>query len=351
MRRIATISIVILLTAGAAAYYLFRWYWKPAPASASAVSYVQPESRELASTVTATGTVRLKVGAEVRVGSQLSGIVKKLNVTVGSHIKKGDVIAEIDSRGLEARIGQARAQITMDEVALKKARRDLERSQQLFASALTPRKEVEDNQAAVEAAAAKLAKSKEDLRVVEVDLAYIHITAPISGTIASVSTQEGETVAASFAAPTFVTIIEDNALEVVAMVDETDIANVHVGNPVTFSVETYPGREFEGAVKRISPKATIVSGVVNYEVGIAIGRYAASLKPDMTAGIFIKSARRQVLVIPDAAIGRDGDERFVYIAGAGGPEKRAVATGIRDMGFTEIKKGLGPSDRVQYPAR
>jgi RND family efflux transporter MFP subunit len=351
MRRAATISVLTLLAAGAAAYYLLRSYWKPAPASASAVSYVQPETRELASTVTATGTVRLKVGAEVRVGSQLSGIVQKLNVTVGSHIRKGDVIAEIDSRGLQARIDQARAQVAMDEVTLKKASRDMERSRQLFASGLTPRKEVEDNQAGLDAAAAKLEKSKEDLRVVETDLAYVRITAPISGTIASVSTQEGETVAAAFAAPTFVTIIEDNALEVIAMVDETDIANIHNGNPVTFSVETYPGREFDGVVKRVSPKATIVSGVVNYEVGIAINRDAALLKPDMTAGIFIKSARRAALVIPDGAIQREGEERFVYVAGGGAPEKRSVTTGIRDMGFTEIKKGLKPDDRVQYTAR
>ncbi|HYL99931.1 MAG TPA: biotin/lipoyl-binding protein [Blastocatellia bacterium] len=76
----------------------------------------------------------MKVGAEVRVGSQLSGIVKKLNVTVGSQIKKGDVIAEIDSTGLQARIEDAKAQIRIDEVELEKSRRDLARDQQLIDS-------------------------------------------------------------------------------------------------------------------------------------------------------------------------------------------------------------------------
>jgi RND family efflux transporter MFP subunit len=302
--------------------------------------------RTLETVVSATGTVRLKVGAEVRVGSQLSGIVKRLNVTVGSHIRKGDVIAEIDSRGLEARIEQARAQISIDQVDLKKDRRDLERSRQLLGAGLVPRKDVEDAEALVESATAKLNKSQNDLAVVEVDLAYVRITSPISGTVASVSTQEGETVASAFAAPTFVTIIEDGALELVAMVDETDISNVRIGSPVAFSVESYTSREFTGSVKRISPKATIVSGVVNYEVGASIDKDVAMLKPDMTANIAIRTANRSVLTVPNSAVQREGEDRFVYVDAGGKPEKRIVTVGMRDLGFTEVKKGLGPDDRV-----
>ncbi|HYL99930.1 MAG TPA: HlyD family secretion protein [Blastocatellia bacterium] len=131
------------------------------------------------------------------------------------------------------------------------------------------------------------------------------ITAPVSGTVASVATQEGETVAASFAAPTFITIIEDKALELVAMVDETDISNVHIGDPVTFTVETYPSRDLGGVVKRIAPKATIVSGVVNYEVGIEIGRKEISLlKPDMTANISIRQREQAGRKAPSSAAGK-----------------------------------------------
>ena len=290
--RLGLIALGIIALAGAA----YRWrgsYWNSAPVDASPPAAATPQVRKVDPTVTATGSVRLKVGTEVRVGSQLSGIVTKLNVTVGSHINKGDSIAEIDSAGLQARIRQARAQVQIDEVTVNKSERDLERSQQLFSSGLVPRKEVEDGQAALDAAAARLGKSREDLAVVEVDLAYVKIRAPISGTVASVSTQEGETVAASFASPTFVTIIEDNALELVAMVDETDIANVKPSNPVSFTVETYPAREFTGRVTRISPKATILSGVVNYEVGISIDKGGGKiLKPDMTANVSIKTGNR-----------------------------------------------------------
>ena len=345
-RRLIVAPLFVLAAASAGVYYTVRRYWWSSPSDVAPLSFVQPELRTLETVVTATGTVRLKVGAEVRVGSQLSGIVKRLNVTVGSHIKKGDVIAEIDSRGLEARIEQARAQTSIDEVDLKKDQRDLKRSRRLLSAGIVARKEVEDAETLVESAAAKLKKSQDDLAVVEVDLAYARITSPISGTVASVSTQEGETVAAAFAAPTFVTIIEDGALELVAMVDETDISNVKIGGPVAFSVETYSSREFKGSVKRISPKATIVSGVVNYEVAASIDRDVAMLKPDMTANISIRSSSRSVLAVPNAAVQREGEDRFVYVDAGGRPEKRIVTVGMRDLGFTEVKKGLGPDDRV-----
>lgn len=340
------LPLLLLGLAGGAAYYWGRDYWSSPSVAVNQPVVVRPETRRVDATVSATGVVRLRVGAEVRVGAQLSGIVKRLNVTVGAHINKDDIIAETDSRSLEARLDQARAQIKLDEVALRKAEIDLARSRELLAAGLAPRQQTEDLSLAVESARATLEKSRRDLAAVEVDLSYTKIRAPISGTVASVSTQEGETVAASFTAPTFVTIIEDNALELVAMVDETDIANIKPGNQVTFTTEAHPAREFSGIVKRIAPKATIVSGVVNYEVIINIHNGGNVLKPDMTSNISIKTSQREALVIPNSAIQRDGDDRFVYIARDGRPEKRAVTVGLRDAGFTEIKKGVSPDDRI-----
>jgi macrolide-specific efflux system membrane fusion protein len=312
----------------------------------AAASTISPEMREIDSTVTTSGTVRLRTGAEVRVGSQVSGIVRKLNVTVGSHIQKGDIIAEIDPRTLQARVEQARTQAAMDEVGVGKSQKDLNRGQQLFAEGVMPAQQKEDLEWQLKSAQAKLEKSKSDLAAAEIDLSYAVIRAPISGTVASVSTQEGETVAASFAAPTFVTIIEDNALELVAMVDETDIANVRAGDTVNFTVEAYPSIEMPAVVKRVDPVATIISGVVNYPVMAAIQKDGRLLKPDMTANITIKTAERKALVVPSGAIQRDGDERFVLLSRDGKQEKRTVATGTRDGGFTEIKKGLSASDKV-----
>jgi macrolide-specific efflux system membrane fusion protein len=345
-RRLWLGLIVLLALAGGAvaAYWLQRQPREEG--NRAAASTISPEIKEIDSTVTTSGTVRLRTGAQVRVGSQVSGIVRKLHVSVGSPIEKGDIIAEIDPRPLQARVEQARTQVAMDEVGVGKAERDLKRGQQLFAEAVLPAQQKEDLEWQLKSTQAKLEKSKSDLAAAETDLSYAVIRAPISGTVASVSTQEGETVAASFAAPTFVTIIADNALELVAMVDETDIANVRPGDTVNFTVEAYPSREIPAIVKRIDPVATIISGVVNYPVMATIERDGRLLKPDMTANITIKTAERKALVVPNGAILRDGEERCVFLIRNGKQEKRTVTIGTRDAGFTEIKKGLSASDMV-----
>ena len=206
--------------------------------------------------------------------------------------------------------------------------------------------QLQDQQLALEEARAKYEKSLSDRDLVQVDLRYVKIRAPISGTVASVSTQEGETVAASFTAPTFVTIIGDNALQLVAMVDETDIANVKPGNPTVFTVDSYPSRDFPGIVENVAPKATIVSGVVNYEVTVHIRKDAKLLKPDMTANVSIQTAQHVALVLPPAAIQRDGEQTFVYLAGKAKPERRLVVTGSKEGGVVEIKKGVSETDGV-----
>jgi len=344
VRPLAILGLALLgLSAGGVAWE--RFTGDPAKSS-EPPSFTTPELRTMASTVIATGIVRLRVGAEVRVGSQVSGIVQKLNVTVGSHIKRGDVIAEIDSRGLAARLAQAQAQVGVSEQDLRRAEVELKRTRQLAEAQLVPPQQAEDLALAADAARARLEKARRDAAVVQTDLSYVFIRAPIAGTVASVSTQEGETVAASFAAPTFVTIIGDHALQLIAMVDETDIGSVAPGNPVAFTVETYPARELTGRVERIAPKATIVSGVVNYEVMIDISTPTDILKPDMTANISIRTAERQALVVPDAAIQREGEERFAYVEEKGALVKRHLTTGAREGGVTEIKKGLTSQDRV-----
>jgi RND family efflux transporter MFP subunit len=307
------------------------------------------QRRVIGSAVNATGTIRLRVGSEVRVGSQLSGIVKTLNVTVGSHVKGGDIIAEIDDRPLQARLADAEAQVELDRASMERAEVNYRRAQVLSSQSLIPPQQADDLRLALAEAKAKHDKALRDRDLVKVDLGYVAIRAPISGTVASVSTQRGETVAASFAAPTFVTIIGEGAMELVAMVDETDIANVRRRNRATFTVDAYPARDFPGTVESIAPKATIVSGVVNYEVTIQIGNGRELLKPDMTANVSIQTAQHEALVLPSVAIQRDGEQTFVYLAGRTPPERRSVVTGARQGNLIEIKRGIIETDAVLIP--
>jgi RND family efflux transporter MFP subunit len=346
MKRVAALGCAAILV-GVGGVYWGRGLWAARATPTDPPRFATAELRTIAATVVATGIVRLRVGAEVRVGSQVSGIVKTLNVTVGSHIRAGNVIAEIDSRPLEARVAQAEAQVAVAERDVRRAEIELARARRLDERQLIPRQQFEDASLSLDEATARLTKAKRDADVVTTDWSYAVIRAPISGTVSSVSTQKGETVAASFAAPTFVTIIGDRALQLVAMVDETDIGAVASPNRVTFLVEAYPDHEFEGRVDRIAPKATIVSGVVNYEVLIDIDSPSDTLKPDMTANISIRTADRQALLVPNAAIQRAGDTRFVFVDERGSITKRPVTVGARDGGTIEVKKGLTPGERVQ----
>lgn len=348
LRSVIIGGVAVAVLAGGA--WLARDLVGGSPAGDEGRVYASPERRTIAASVLATGILRLRVGGEVRVGAQLSGIVEKLNVEVGSRISRGDVIAKIDARGIEARLAQARAQIRVTEQEVRRADVELVRMRRLGEQKLVALSEIEDRALALDEAQARLEKARRDADVVATELSYAVIRSPISGTVAAVTTQEGETVAAAFAAPTFATIIEDGALELIAMVDETDIGNVVVGNPATFTVEAWPAREFSGRVERIAPKGTIISGVVNFEVMIRIEGEAAELKPDMTANVAIRTAEREALVIPSAAIQRDGAERYVLVESGGQLARRAVVAGTRDAGFTEIRQGLSPGDRVLISA-
>jgi RND family efflux transporter MFP subunit len=339
------LSSAILLI-GAMAYARNRIQRSREAAASVRTLLVRPERRKMDANVLATGTIRLRIGAQVRVGSQLSGIVKRLKVSVGARVQRGEVIAEIDTTSLRARIAQARAQARQNEVELAKARRDLDRARRLLADGLIPSQQGEDLEWTVEAASARLEKAQADLAATEVDLGYATIRAPISGTVSAVSTQEGETVAASFAAPTFLTIVEAHALELVAMVDEVDIAGVRPGSQAFFSVEAYPSTDFSGLVERINPTATVVSGVVNYEVVITVRDTADLLRPDMTANVTIRTGERETLVVPESTIHGQGDAQFVYVFENGQSRRRDVTTGGRTGSFMEIKRGLAGHEQI-----
>jgi RND family efflux transporter MFP subunit len=319
----------------------------PAAVDTAVARLVKPRVEEISSTVAATGTVRLKSGAEVKVGAQISGIVRHLYVTVGSHVQAGDVVAEIDSSAIVARVNQAQAQLGQSRVSLAKAQTDQRRAAALFRTGLIARQQLEDADADFYAAEAASRTAESNVDAAKVDLAYVQIRASISGTVATVSTQQGETVAASFASPTFVTIIRESALEVVAMVDEADIGSVRLGQKAVFTAETYPDHEFKGTVTRIAPVATIVSGVVNYEVAISIDKDVALLRPDMTTNVTISTARRSSLLLPQSAIHRDDGKASVLLRSPDGREKqREVKLGDQKGDSVEVLSGVTANDIV-----
>jgi RND family efflux transporter MFP subunit len=233
---------------------------------------------------------------------------------------------------------------------MAKAALDQSRSRQLFEAGVISKQQFQDADASLDAAKALVQSAESGVEDASVDLTFLDIRSPIDGIVASVSTQQGETVAASFATPTFVTVIQKNALEIVAMVDEADIGNVRPGERATFTAETWPDTIFDGTVLRIAPVATIISGVVNYEVAISIHKNVEMLKPDMTANVNIATAERQALLVPSSCVHSDGSGTFVYVRLPSGiREKRSVVTGTRANGQLEIVQGLDSNTSVLQP--
>lgn len=310
------------------------------------VETVRVGRRDVGRAVKATGVIRPSVGAEVRVGSRISGVVRRLFVRIGDRVEKGQLLAELDDRDLLARRNEAQAALALATANRQFARTDLQRKRGM--QGLVAPSELDLAERAFAVARQQEEGARASLAFAKTQLDYGRIVAPIAGVVASVSTQEGETVAASFAAPTFVTLLDLGRLEVWAYVDETDIGRIRIGQPGRFTVDTYGATEFEGRVTAVYPKAEIRDNVVNY---VTVVRFDPPpdrvLRPDMTTTVRIAlDLRKNVLALPTRAVRREAGRAFVLLANG---QPRDVVTGARDEQFIEITNGIREGDEVQLP--
>jgi HlyD family secretion protein len=201
-------------------------------------------------------------------------------------------------------------------------------------------------------AAIEVDRTKAVLADAKIQLSYATITAPLDGVIGSVSTQEGETVAAGLSAPTFVTIMDLGRLQVDTFVDEVDIGKVAPGQRAVFTVDSFPGREFQGRVAAIYPKAVLLENVVTYDVVVQIrDKYDGLLRPDMTASVtLLLDARQNVLCVPVKALKRERGKSVVYVLAKGQPQALEVKAGWKDSQWVEILSGLEEGQTVLLEA-
>lgn len=303
---------------------------------------------DVGSIVKATGVIRPAVGAEVRVGAQVSGVLKRLNVQIGDSVKKGQLLAELQESELRARHDQAAAALQSAKASLSFGVSDLARKRQLAAEQVIPQSELDLTERNTALAEAAVAEARANLAFARAQLDEARILAPINGVVASIATQEGETVAAGFAAPTFLTIVDLQRLEVWAYVDETDIGRIQIKQQARFSVDAYPDQEFKGEVTAIYPKPEIRDNVVNY---VAVVRFAPpnqrTLRPEMTANVRIAlETHAKVLTVPRRAVRREAGRSFVLRQEGSAVARRFVTTGSRDEKSLEIVEGLHEGDQV-----
>lgn len=304
-------------------------------------------------TVVATGVIRPVVGAEVNVGSRISGTVINLPVEVGDRVEAGQLLAELDDTALQAMADQARAEVALARPRVALAEATLERRMRLAGDGLASEEDLDIARADLEVARAQLEESLARLRSAEISLGYARITAPIPGVVAGVSTREGETVAADFSAPTFVTILDLERLEVLAYVDETDIGRVFVGQAASFEVDTYPDVQFEGLVTAIQPRAELRENVVNYVIRLQFERPGDYiLRPEMTAHVRLVIAERgNALTAPRSAVKRRDGRQFLLVRRGEEWIEQDIRTGWRSDTEVEILGGVQAGDRVALNTR
>jgi len=367
MKKIIIVLFSIIAISAAIALattLLFRAKTKPG----SSYETITVKKKNIGASILATGSVKPIIGAEVKVGARIPGKVTHLYANIGDKVEKGQIIAEIEKEDLKAQVAQA-------ENNLKAAEANVGVSKAAFWPALSAETDygaqgpsyfpqqgqnfaglkatmplfngqdlytIKQSKATKEAAKAALDFTK-------VQLSYATITAPISGVISFVSTQQGETVAAGLIAPICVTIIDLTKLQVDAFVDETDIGRVKEGQKVIFTVDTYPEKEFTGKVRTIYPKAVIHENVVNFDVVIEVTDPEIELlRPDMTTSVTIyQEEKKGALTIPRMALTKEGNSRFVFVMKKDGSlEKRAVKIGILNGSNVEIVSGLNEGETV-----
>ncbi len=309
-KTIITLAVIAAVAATVGGYY----YTRPGPEPT--VTTVTVSRGDIVESVGATGT--LDAVTSVTVGSQVSGIIQELYADFNSIVRKGQVIARLDPTMIQTQIEQARANLVRAQadverlkVTLADARTKLERARELSGRKLITQQELEtaevnvkSAEAQLRSAQASLSQSQASLRTNEVNLEHTVITAPIDGIVISRNVEIGQTVAASFNAPTLFIIAADlTEMKCTANIDESDVGRIRPGQRVTFRVDAYPTEEFTGTVSQVRLQPIVVQNVVTYGTVIDVPNPSLKLKPGMTANVQIEIARRSnVLRVPNAAV-------------------------------------------------
>lgn len=316
-RRPAALGGMILLICTA----LALWYWQREKAANAAPTYItQTVGRgKLTLTVTANGTIQPT--RSINIGSELSGTVLKVNVDVNDHVKKDQILVELDPAKLRGQIlrssaalAAANAKYAQTGATVMEAKASLERLEdvaRLSAGKVPSKTELDTARATLARANADQASARagiEDARAAlstdRINLSKSKISAPADGVVLIRNVDPGNAVAASLQAVTLFTLAEDlSKLRLWVYVDEADVGAIKAGQDASFTVSAYPGRRFPARITRVGFGSTITDNVVTYLTYLDVDNTDLSLRPGMTATATITAAQRNdVLLVPNTAL-------------------------------------------------
>jgi HlyD family secretion protein len=293
------VFILLILGGSATAGYKF---WQKSQTSPPEYKTTTISRGDVTQSVTASG--QLNPVMTVQVGSQVSGILKKVLVDFNSLVTNGQVVAQLDPATYEANLLQAEAELANAEAGLELAQLNAERAKKLSAESLISKADADKAIADLHQAEASVKIRRASVEKVRVDVSRTTIYSPIDGVVISREVDVGQTVAASLNAPVLFKIANDlGKMQIDAMVSEADIGGVEVGQEVTFNVDAFPMRTFRGKVFQVRNSPVTTQNVVTYDTVVEVNTRDMKLKPGMTATVSIITARQEnVLRIPNAAL-------------------------------------------------
>ncbi|OUT17283.1 efflux transporter periplasmic adaptor subunit [Campylobacter concisus] len=371
--------LIILLILGVGGYFIYDIFFK-----------IKDEKVEFITKKAKRGSFSKKVDATgeifatelIDVGAQVSGQIKKLYVKLGDQVKKGDMIASIDSStqqnsidNKEAQLAIYKAQLESAKVALNIAKTQFDRENALFSKNATSKQEFESakntysaNSAKIKELEAQIKQTNIELSTAKINLGYTKITAPRDGTVVSVQVEEGQTVNANQTTPTIVNIADLSHVKMKMQIAEGDITKIKVGTPVEYSILSEPTKKFQTTVSSIDPGLTTLSdgsygssssskssysssssssSAVYYYAQSIVDNKDGILRIGMTTQNELLIANvEDAIIVPSIGIKKDENGTFVYLLKDGKPVKTAVKTGIKDNLDTQIISGINEGDEI-----
>ena len=371
--------LIILLIFGVGGYFIYDNFFK---VKDEKVEFITKKAKKGSFSKKVDATGEIFATELIDVGAQVSGQIKKLYVKLGDQVKKGDMIASIDSStqqnsidNKEAQLAIYKAQLESAKVALNIAKTQFDRENALFAKNATSKQEFESakntfsaNSAKIKELEAQIKQTNIELSTAKINLGYTKITAPRDGTVVSVQVEEGQTVNANQTTPTIVNIADLSHVKMKMQIAEGDITKIKVGTPVEYSILSEPTKKFQTTVSSIDPGLTTLSdgsygssssskssysssssssSAVYYYAQSIVDNKDGILRIGMTTQNELLIANvEDAIIVPSIGIKKDENGTFVYVLKDGKPVKTAVKTGIKDNLDTQIISGINEGDEI-----
>lgn len=364
-RKLLLIIITVVLLASAGSFF-----WLQAPPMASFAT--EPVRRgDIENTVLANGM--LQASKLVSVGAQVSGQIKRLSVNLGDEVKKGQLIAQIDSVTQQNNLKEARAsldsinaQYRAKNAQIHQAQLEYNRQQSMLAEHASAKSDFESAEATLAVYQAELAQLDADKQKAlinvdsaEIDLSYTTISAPMDGTVVYTAVETGQTVNANQTTPTIIEMAQLQTMTVKAQISEADVIHVKAGQAVYFTVLGQSEHQYHGILRAIEPGPTAMDGddkdmtpddssAVYYNGLFDVENPEGTLRIGMTAQVsIILNKADNVLLVPAQIVQAKGrGEYSVPVLVDGQVENRAVKVGMNNKVNAQILAGLTEGDKV-----